>query len=608
MNPYSPINNIAILKSRKTGMTTALEGVIAFWMFAWPSDIVYATATESLAKQWQNETLMHTVSSMGYMDRLIPLFSSGRNKRSAIAKGRVEYMGGHLDVISSGSLDARRQKNARIIVLDEVDGLPEQTTTGEGSYIEILRGHQMSWGSRRKFIAFSSPTTYETSAIWKLYNEGDCRKFFVPCPACGEYIELKDSDQASCGLKAETKAGQILDVYYLCEHCKEPIRDNDKMMMYSDNPRCKKHPEKILAPAHWRPTRTIADLYSRSYSLNSLYSPIGAVTFKEVYQAKIKAEAEGPDAMRSFTNLHLGLPYMDTGARVKIDTVLNLRCQYKSGTVPKDVIFLTMAADVQRGSEKDENNKPRIEIEVLGICKNRITFSIVHKTFYGDTDNEYSGAWVKLDEWITKTGLTFTRTDGQELNVRIIGIDAGDAFEGRAETVYNYCAKYNSCFPVKGFFNLKAGKKEKADLPGGYRRYRAARIGGADGPFILEINTANYKAALFSRLKIAQQPGDQQQYGFCGFPSDYKDAYFQSLVSEEKRIDGSFHKIHTRNEALDLRVYCLALEDFFIDTQVTAWRAWYQSQGYKAIQLTEITSVWVLDQIAEHPNKSFPIK
>ena len=50
MAPYSPIINTAVVKSRKVGLTTALEGAIAFWCFAWPTDVIYATASEALAK------------------------------------------------------------------------------------------------------------------------------------------------------------------------------------------------------------------------------------------------------------------------------------------------------------------------------------------------------------------------------------------------------------------------------------------------------------------------------------------------------------------------------------------------------------------------------
>ena len=256
---------------------------------------------------------------MGFRDRLVASLSDKRNKRSPNTAKKIEYMGGHLDIISSGSLDARRQKNARVICLDEVDGLPEQTTTGEGSFISILQGHSMAWGPRRKFAAFSSPTTLEASAIWKMYSEYDQRKFLIPCPICGRHIELKDADdQANYGLKADTKAGRIIDVFYQCEFCGDIFHNKDKSIFYSDDPRCLKAPEKKLEPAHWEPTRATDDPFSRSYSINSLYSPIGALTFTDVYKVKIKAQAEGPDAMRSFVNIYLGLPFKDTGPRQRL--------------------------------------------------------------------------------------------------------------------------------------------------------------------------------------------------------------------------------------------------------------------------------------------------
>jgi phage terminase large subunit GpA-like protein len=158
----------------------------------------------------------------------------------------------------------------------------------------------------------------------------------------------------------------------------------------------------------------------------------------------------------------------------------------------------------------------------------------LHKVFYGETDNLGGGAWEEMDKWKLETGLEFTRADGQKLHVLICGIDAGDAYEGKADTVYRYCEQWNGTFPIKGFFNLTANNKEKGDLPGGFKRYRAARIGGADGPFILEVNTAHYKSTLFSRLKIPREPGDQK-YGFCGFPCDVADEFFQQLVGEEKK-------------------------------------------------------------------------
>jgi len=464
----------------------------------------------------------------------------------------------------------------------------------------------MAWGARRKFCAFSSPTTYEQSAIWRLYSAYDERKFLIPCPVCGRDIELVDADdEANYGLKAETHGGKIKDVYYLCPYCGDIFHNKDKIIFFSDRPYCKKEPRKILQPAHWEATKTTDDPFSRSYSINSLYSPIGAMTWADVHKAKIKARAEGGDGLRSYVNLYLGLPYKDTGQRPKVDRVIELRAEYKSGTVPNEVVFLTAAIDMQRGSEKDEKNPPRLEMEIMGSCPGKQSYSILYKVFEGAIDDPYGGAWEKLRQFESEGGLQFTRTDGWTLVVALMGIDSGYL----PDVAYRFCETMRGTLPVKGFGLLRADykKKEKGDLPGGLKRYRAAKTGNSIVR-LLEVNTNYYKESIYNRLKIERQPGSVQKNGFCGFPYDYGEEYFFQLCGEEKRIDGSFHAIRERVEALDVRVYNEALADYFLEMQVLAWRAWYmQQKGWQQSALNAMDKFFVLNELRKNPARFFEI-
>jgi phage terminase large subunit GpA-like protein len=601
MRPYSPIVNTIIMKSRKVGATTAVEGVVGFWMSAWPTSIIYCTATEALAKSWATENIMHVIESCGLQEKLIAPFSNARNKRNAITTKKIEFIGGRLEIISSGSTDARRAKNARIIILDEVDGLPEMTQQ-EGSYIEILKGHSASWGARRKFCAFSSPTTLEASAIHKLYSAYDERKFLIPCPVCGRDIELVDAGNgANYGLKADMKAGRLIDVYYLCPYCGDIFHNKDKTIFFSERPHCKKEPHKVLQPAHWEATKQIDDQYSRSYSINSLYSPLGALTFRDVYEAKLKAQEGGGDGLRSYVNLYLGQPYKDTGQRPSINKVIELRGEYASGEVPKEVIFLTAAVDVQRGSATDEKNPPRLEMEIMGSCPGKQSYSVLYKVFDGAIDDPYSGAWAKLRQFEEEGGLQFTRADGCLFYVALMGIDSGYL----PDVVYRFCESQPYTLPVKGFWLLRADdkRKEKGDIPGGLRRYRAARI-GTSGVKLLEINTNHYKDHIYNRLKIERQVSTEQRPGYCGFPRDYADEYFLQLCGEEKRTDGSFKPIRERTEALDVRVYNEALSDYFLEMQVQAYRAWYTSQKKWSQQgLNHIDKIFMISELIRHPGR-----
>jgi phage terminase large subunit GpA-like protein len=208
-----------------------------------------------------------------------------------------------------------------------------------------------------------------------------------------------------------------------------------------------------------------------------------------------------------------------------------------------------------------------------------------------------------MNEWAIETGgLVFTRADGVPLKVRIVFIDSGD----QAETVYQFCGEWMNAYPSKGFGFIVADekRKEKGDIPGAanYRRWRQAKFGGN---IVYEISTNYYKTLLYNRLKIERIPTEPQKPGFCNFPYDYKEDYFKMLTAEEKRTDGSFHKIHERNEALDVRVYGLAAADVWLDAQVQNWKLLLQSQDKSAVEIAQINSRFVLEILEKNPRAVF---
>ena len=601
--PNSGIERTVVMKCRKTGLTTIMENVIAYYIIENPSEILYATASEDLAKDWGDNKIMGVIETLGGLDLITANTSSAKSRRSGNTSDKKEYIGGKLDIMSSQSKRARRQLDKRVLIIDEVDGVEAVTATGEGKWTEVLFGHTASWGSKRKIALFGSPTVFETSLTYEYYLEGDCRRFLVPCPYCGEPIELRlDVDSAaSFGLKAETAAGKIVGAYYLCERCGEPIRNEQKLDMYSESPRCLKFPEREIAKCHWEPTKEPADSAYRSYHINALYSPIGMLTFADVAKARAKAEAGDHVDMRSYVNIYGGRPYKDEGSRPKLENVIALRGDYKSGTAPKDALFLTMAVDVQAGSKKDPNNPPRLEAEIMAHGLGYRSWSVLYKPFLGETDDPFAGAWASLNEWALETALQFMRADGMPLKVQIVFIDSGD----QAETVYQFCGEWVNTYPIKGFGFIKAGDREKGDIPGAgnYRRWRQAKFGSN---IVYEISTNYYKTLFYNRLKIERAPTEPQKPGFCSFPYDYPEEYFAQLAGEEKRSDGSFHQVRNRVEALDCRVYNLCASDVWLAAQVENWKLYFQAQGASAVQIQEINSRYVLEQLEKNPNLILP--
>jgi phage terminase large subunit GpA-like protein len=603
MSPYSSVQVQAIMKPRKVGLTTCAENVVGYWLDANPTEILYVTASDDLAFNWATMKLPPLIDSLGFRDKITASTESAKSRRSGDSTYRKEVIGGALDVTSARSLMARRALDKRVLIVDEVDGVPALTSTGEGNWVEVLIGHTISWGARKKIMLFSSPTTIEASNINAYYEDGDKRVFLVPCPVCGKLMELKMGNESSAyGLKAETKEGRLIQAYYLTECCHEAVFNNQKKDMYSSEPRSLKHPDRVSPLARWEPTKEISDRLRRSYGMNSLYSPLGMLSFTDLYKEKEKAEEKGGDGVRSFVNLYEGRPYKDQGYRPTLAAVLRLRGDYKSGTIPSGVIYLSVGTDVQKGNLRDEKNPPRLELEVLGHGLGYRTWSILYRRFEGDIMDPFSGAWETLNQFSLNGGFDFRRDDGVIFTPQIVFIDSGDAAEGRSEIVYRFCGRWQNTFPIKGFKMLTADKKkhEKGDVPGigNFKKYRAAAI-GSGGETVYEISTNHYKNIIYNNLNIPRLPSDPQQPQFCDFPRDYGEEYFAMLTGTEKRVDGSFHDVRPRVEALDCRVYALCAGDVWLDAQVDRIRREYRSAGYPQAQVEAVVNGrYVLERLA----------
>jgi phage terminase large subunit GpA-like protein len=325
----------------------------------------------------------------------------------------------------------------------------------------------------------------------------------------------------------------------------------------------------MLLNGKWKPTAIPKSKYRRSRQISSMYSPVGMLSWYELYQIYLDAQLD-PDGMRSFTNLYRGLPFKESGSRPDFNKVIEQRGAYASRDIPDGVLYLTVGIDVQRGSDEPKNNNPaRLEMEVLGTGIGYRSWSIEYKIFTGSIDDAFSGAWEKMYEWAKEGGLTYKRADGVEFTPQLIFIDSGDG--PYIDTVYSFVSRWPNTFPSKGFSILKKRKDEKIGdevMTSNFIRYRAAKTPRSMDVLFYEIATNYYKTRVYNNLKIQRIPEKLQRPGFCDFPRDYPENYFKMLTAEEKHSDGSFHAHGRRNESLDCRVMALCAGDVFLDAKV----------------------------------------
>jgi len=572
------------MKAAQIGATASAENVVAYWMDESPAEILFISATDRLLERWATKRLEPLIDSCGIRPKIFAQSGNPKVRRSGDKTFIKEFVGGTLDMASAQSAASLRADSKRILVRDEIDGAPPQLLSGEGNYLDVSYVRTNAWAHRRKVFDFSTPTTFDSSLIYQGYLDGDQRLFMIPCPHCGKFQPLVwGNDDSSSGMKAETKAGVLQDVYYLCDGCKEPIKNHHKTMMYKRG--------------RWEPTSTSNSPYKRSYHLSSLYSPVGMLTWFELYAKFLEAQ-EKPDGMRSFVNLYLGEPYRQTGARPSLEKVIELRGGYKSRTIPSDkVLFLTMAIDVQRGVKRDENNPARLEVEVCAHGLGYRTWSIAYYVIEGAIDDPNDGAWDKLTQHWLEDGFKYERKDGAVFEPRLVLVDSGDGMH--ADTVYRFTGGWQNTFPSKGFSLLKKKKSDEGDsiTTHTFKRFKLVKV--ASDLTLCEVSTNYYKNLVYNNLKIPYQDTGYQKPGYCSFPMDYSEKYFRMLTAEEKRADGSFYcPSGRRNEALDLRVLNLCASDVFLDAEVMKLRLAARDKGATAVQLQTINSKMVLQAIS----------
>ena len=592
MSPYVPVMYTSVMKGVQVGCTAGCgENVIGYWMDECPSSILYVTATDSLLEKWGAKRLEPLIDSIGMRKKIYAQAELGaKSRRTGDKTLSKEYTGGALNMSSAQSPAGLRSDSIRVLILDEIDGAPRMLHTGEGVWLDVAYGRTDFWGVRKKIMEFSTPTTFEESLIYQQYLAGDQRKYKVPCPRCGVVDALEFAN-----LRHELDHGHVSKVWYECPHCAGAVHNHEKSWMFQ--------PEN---GAHWEPTAIASDPYRRSYHIPSIYSPVGALSWLELYK-KYQAAQHSQDKMRSFVNLYLGLPFKQQGYRPKLEQVCELRGEYSEGEVPDGVLFLTAGVDVQEGSANDPQNPPRLEIEIKGFGSAFKTWSIAYKVFEGSTkDSAFEGAWEAMHLWALGGGLVFHRNDGLKFPVSLIFIDSGNG--NYVDIVYQFATRWNNTFASKGFSALKKRTLEKGDEAGphNFLRYRLATSNRQGDTNFYEISTNYYKTQIYRNLSIERKPIEPQRPGFCNFPRDRSENYFKQLTAEKKRLDGSFDAGGRRNEVLDCNVMASCAADVYLDARVQAARIAAKAKGATAIELAQVNTKMVLE-VLEKQTKRRPL-
>ncbi len=527
LSPVSPVRTVVFMKASQVGATEGGNNWIGYCIHQTPGPFLAVQPTELLAERLSQQRIGPLIDESPVLREIVPPARARDSGNTVLSK---RFPGGQLVITGANSAVGLRSMPARFIFLDEVDAYPADVD-GEGDPIMLAEARTRTFGHRAKIFEVSTPTIRGVSRIERDYQASDRRRYFVPCPHCGEFQWLQFE-------RLRWEKGQPETAHYVCEHCDEPIAEYEKTGM--------------LAAGEWRATRTSDDPRVVGFHISGLYSPVGWLSWADV--AREWEAAQGNDELlKTYKNTVLGETWQESGEAPDWERIYDRREEGEPGAVPADGLFLTAGADVQRD---------RIEIDVWAWGRGLESWLIDHIVVDHAPGTEE--AWAELDELL---GKTYQHASGATMSIVKFAIDTG--YETSAVYMWARRAGFAQVVPVKG-----------AD---GWNRTSPVA-----GPTLVDINTKGKRVRRGARLwTVAVSTFKSECYRFLRLPrptdTDLEDgiAYPKGTVHLPAWVDAEWckqfvaeqlvtiknkrgfsrlewQKLRERNEALDCRVYARA--------------------------------------------------
>jgi phage terminase large subunit GpA-like protein len=509
LSVYLSYKKVVVIKGAQLGFTEAGNNWLGYIMDNSPAPTLLVMPTDTAIKKNSKTRIDTMIESTPGLRQKVKIQKSRSGENTIDQKN---FPSGVLFMVGANSPVGLSSTPIRNVFLDEVDRYPNDVG-GEGSPIDLAEARTRTF-AKKKIFEISTPTIAGNSAIEREYLETDQNVYMVPCPHCGEFQELIFDNLV-------WPAKKYKEAKYKCCSCNELIEE-----LYKPD---------MLEHGFWKPKceeNINPDIIG--FKLTSLYSPYGWMSWADIAKQYENA-LKDPSKMKVFTNTVLGETYAEESEAPKFENLYNRRESYALNTVPKDVCFLTCGVDIQ---------KDRIELEIVGWCKDKRSYSIDYRVLLGNTS--LPEVWADLDKVIYET---WVREDGIEMNIRLTCVDAGY----NTTEVYNYCRKYPvyKVIPIRGndHLGIAIAPPKSIDL-----NRKGKKIGQVK---VWNIGVSYLKGELYGWLSL-EKNNDIPPPCYCHFPQ-YDQRYFQGLTAEDYVIvKKQWKKRYERNEPLDCRVYARA--------------------------------------------------
>lgn len=501
------VEKIVFVKPTQVGGTSAMENMLGSLIDQAPAPTMIVYPSDDLAERTVDAKLEPMIQ------KCKPLAEKYRKNSSKKLQLKFGTMTVYLNGANSPADLA--STNIRYLFLDEVDKYPGASKK-EADPVSLAIERTKTYTTNRKIFITSTPTL-KTGQIWKAKEEADAEKhYFVPCPHCGEYIELKFA-QIRWPSKdtVPDNAERAEMASYVCQACGAVITDQDK--------------GKMLEAGRWEFVRKKTERpKSVAFWINTLYSPF--TRFSEIAREFMRSK-DDPELLQNFTNSWLAEPWEDTKLRTNADLVMERQTDTPEWTLPEWTKLITAGIDVQ---------------------ENCLYWTIRAWGDFMTSQNIAHGQALSMTEVERVMNIEFSMPSGEKAMVNLALMDSGD----QTDDVYDFCAINSDwVLPCKGTSTMLSH----------YRLSTVNKAGSrANGMTLVLVDGGKYKDQIAARMKKPNGTGSWQVYKGCDLD------YAEQVTAEHKITERAGGKAvqrwvlkssHADNHYLDCEVYAAAAAD-----------------------------------------------
>lgn len=500
------VEEIIFVKPTQVGGTSAMENMLASAIAQDPAPAMCVYPSDDLAERTVESKLDPMIKSCKV---LAAKYRVNDSKKLALKFADMTVW-----LTGANSPADLASTNIRYLFMDEVDKFPGASKK-EADPVSLAKERTKTFFNRKIFMA--STPTLKTGHIWKAKEAADVEKhYFVPCPHCGAFIELKFA-QIKWPSKEDVpeNADRAEMATYVCQECGCVITDQDK--------------GKMLAAGRWKPVRQKTQHpKSVAFWMNTLYSPF--TRFSDIAREFMRSK-DDPELLHNFANSWLAEPWEDTKLKTNAEMVMERQTETPEWTLPPWTKLVTGGIDVQ---------------------ENCLYWTIRAWGDYMTSQNISHGQALSMGEVERIMNTELTMPNGEKVMVNLALMDSGD----QTEDVYEFCALNSDwALPCKGTTTMLSH----------YRLSTVNKAGSrANGMTLVLVDGGKYKDQIAARMRKENGTGAWMVYQGCDLD------YAEQVTAEHKITERSGGKevqrwvlktSHADNHYLDCEVYAAAAAD-----------------------------------------------